>query len=67
MSQRSQGFGTRYDKFTPNNIAKEVAKAPGMGHWNGAMKKIFCVKCQKDKPRDGHKKRGQMTVCGDCA
>lgn len=64
---QTAGNGTRYDKFTPNYIEKAVASAPGMGHWNGGLTKIFCAKCQKNKPRAGGKKRGGMEMCGDCS
>lgn len=65
MTSRA-GYGSRYDRFTPNAIdaARDSSKAPppmlDYGH-------IFCARCQQNKPKKGHKRRGPLFVCAGCA
>jgi len=60
------GYGSRYDRFTPNAIdaARDESRAPppklDYGH-------ILCAKCQQKKPKKGCKKRGPLLVCADCS
>ena len=63
---QTRGTGSRFDKFTPNFIAKSVAQAPGGGHWNGALGKIFCAKCSQTRQSKGHTKRAGMCICAEC-
>ena len=59
------GYGSRYDRFTPNAIyaARDSSRAPppmlDYGH-------IFCAKCQQNKSKKGHKRRGPLFICADC-
>ena len=62
---RAPGFGTRFDKFTPNAVDLAREDAPGAGvRVRYAM--CFCAKCQKDKDAKGGKKRAGLFVCADC-
>jgi len=58
------GFRSRYDATAPSAVrparwnANEVP-AMDFGY-------IFCAKCQQNKPKKGHKRRGPLFICVGC-
>jgi len=62
-----RGFGTRYDKFTPNSIQIHSDNMPGNGYGESlGGKKLLCIKCQKDKKILGGSRRGGFFMCSEC-
>lgn len=64
MTSRA-GYGSRYNPFTPNAIdaarKKSNALPPTLDYGH-----IFCAKCQQNKSKKGHKRRGPLFICSDC-
>lgn len=63
----SKGIGTRFDKFTPNETDRERAKPTRTGYFIGDYRVLFCVKCQKEKPRAGSVVRSGLRICKGCS
>ena len=71
------GFGTRFDRFTPNEVDKERAKAEAIGdlhEYDSNYKTSFCVRCNEEREvLAGSRKQktdgsGEKEfICADCA
>lgn len=58
---KSQGFGTRFDQFTPNQISDTRARDSGPGPFLHYQSR-YCESCQKYVPFKRHPGQ-RSTVC----
>lgn len=65
----SQGFGSRFDRFTPNQITDTRTRASGGGVFLSYQTR-FCEGCQRYVPLKRHPRKKSTVckgwMCSDC-